>query len=78
MTPRNKHEAFDEAERILDCYISYVVFRILTFNEAVEDLLNNEAVTKFFDKSEIEAVISFEMQKGQTVQWNIIIMIEKI
>ena len=68
MTPRNKHEAFDEAERILDCYISYVVFRTLTFNEAVEDLLNNEAVTKFFDKSEIEAVISFELQKGQTVQ----------
>ena len=68
MTPINKHEAFDEAERILDCYISYVVFRILTFNEAVEDLLNNEAVTKFFDKSEIEAVISFELQKGQTVQ----------
>ena len=68
MTPRNKHEDFDEAERILDCYISYVVFRILTFNEAVEDLLNNEAVTKFFDKSEIEAVISFELQKGQTVQ----------
>ena len=68
MRPRNKHEAFDEAERILDRYISYVVFRILTFNEAVEDLLNNEAVTKFFDKSEIEAVISFELQKGQTVQ----------
>ena len=68
MTPRNKHEAFDEAERILDCYISYVVFRVLTFNEAVEDLLNNEAVTKFFDKSEIEAVISFELQKGQTIQ----------
>jgi hypothetical protein len=66
--PRNKHEAFDEAERILDCYISYVVFRVLTFNEAVEDLLNNEAVTKFFDKSEIEAVMSFELQKGQTVQ----------
>ena len=68
MRPRNKHEAFDEAERILDCYISYVVFRVLTFNEAVEDLLNNEAVTKFFDKSEIEAVMSFELQKGQTVQ----------
>ena len=68
MRSRNKHEAFDEAERILDCYISYVVFRILTFNEAVEDLLNNEAVTKFFDKSEIEAVISFELQKGQTIQ----------
>jgi hypothetical protein len=68
MTPRNKHEAFDEAERILDRYISYVVFRVLTFNEAVEDLLNNEAVTKFFDKSEIEAVMSFELQKGQTVQ----------
>jgi hypothetical protein len=25
-------------------------------------------VTKFFDKSEIEAVISFELQKGHTVQ----------
>ena len=68
MRPRNKHEAFDEAERILDCYISYVVFRVLTFNEAVEDLLNNESVTKFYDKSEIEAVISFELQKGHTVQ----------
>ena len=68
MRTRNKHEAFAEAARILDCYISYVVFRILTFNEAVEDLLNNEAVTKFFDKSEIEAVISFEFLKGQTVQ----------
>ena len=68
MTPRNKHEAFDEAERILDCYISYVVFRILTFNEAVEDLLANNKVTLFFTKDEIEAVMSFELQKGQTVQ----------
>jgi hypothetical protein len=68
MTPRNKHEAFDEAERILDCYISYVVFRILTFNEAVEDLLANNKVTLFFTKDEIEAVMSFELQKGHTVQ----------
>jgi hypothetical protein len=65
---RNKHEAFDEAERILDCYISYVVFRILTFNEAVEDLLANNKVTLFFTKDEIEAVMSFELQKGHTVQ----------
>ena len=68
MTPRNKHEAFDEAERILDCYISYVVLRILTFNEAVEDLLANNKVTLFFTKDEIEAVMSFELQKGHTVQ----------
>ena len=68
MTPRNKHEAFDEAERILDCYISYVVFRILTFNEAVEDLLANKKGTLFFTKDEIEAVMSFELQKGHTVQ----------
>ncbi len=68
MTPRNKHEAFDEAERILDRYISYVVFRILTFNEAVEDLLANNKVTLFFTKDEIEAVMSFELQKGHTVQ----------
>ena len=68
MRSRNKHEAFDEAERILDCYISYVVFRILTFNEAVEDLLANNKVTLFFTKDEIEAVMSFELQKGHTVQ----------
>ena len=49
MTPRNKHKAFDEAERILD-------------------LLASKKVTLFFTKDEIEAVMSFELQKGQTVQ----------
>ena len=68
MTPRNKHEAFDEAEKILDCYVNYVVNRILTFNEAIEILLASKKVTLFFTKDEIEAVISFELQKGQTVQ----------
>ena len=68
MTPRNKHEALDEAEKILDCYVNYVVNRILTFNEAIEILLASKKVTLFFTKDEIEAVISFELQKGQTVQ----------
>jgi|TARA_R100001509_G_C4777511_1_gene185194 hypothetical protein len=68
MTPRNKHEAFDEAEKILDCYVNYVVNRILTFNEAIEILLASKKVTLFFTKDEIEAVMSFELQKGQTVQ----------
>ena len=68
MTPRNKHEAFDEAEKILDCYVNYVVNRVLTFNEAVEILLASNKVTLFFTKDEIEAVMSFELQKGQTVQ----------
>jgi len=68
MTPRNKHEAFDEAEKILDCYVNYVVNRILTFNEAIEILLASKKVTLFFTKDEIEAVMSFELQKGHTVQ----------
>ena len=68
MTPRNKHEAFDEAEKILDCYVNYVVNRVLTFNEAVEILLASNKVTLFFTKDEIEAVMSFELQKGHTVQ----------
>ena len=68
MRPRNKHEAFDEAEKILDCYVNYVVNRILTFNEAIEILLASKKVTLFFTKDEIEAVMSFELQKGQTVQ----------
>ena len=77
MTPRNKHEAFAEAEKILDQYAGYVADRVLTFNEAVEILCDSKKVVTFFDKAEIEAILSFaqhhlptlvELQKGQTVQ----------
>jgi len=68
MTAINKHEAFDEAEKILDCYVNYVVNHILTFNEAIEILLASRKVTLFFTEEEIQAVMSFELQKGHTVQ----------
>ena len=59
MTPRNKHEAFDEAEKILDCYVNYVVNRVLTFNEAVEILLASNKVTLFFTKDENQALYTY-------------------
>ena len=68
MTAINKNEAFDEAEKILDCYVNYVVNHILTFNEAIEILLASRKVTLFFTEEEIQAVMSFELQKGHTVQ----------
>tara|TARA_Y100001973_G_scaffold80615_1_gene118687 strand:+ start:748 stop:951 length:204 start_codon:yes stop_codon:yes gene_type:complete len=63
-----KNKMFDEAETILDQYAWYVTNRVLTFNEAVEILCDSKKVTSFFDKEEIEATISFELQKGQTIQ----------
>ena len=63
-----KNKMFDEAEAILDQYSWYVANRILTFNEAVEILCNSKKVVSFFDKAEIEAIMSFELQKGHTVQ----------
>jgi len=68
MMGKTKHTLYDEAETILDRYAEYVANRVLTFNEAIEILLASKKVMNFFDKEEIEAVISFELQKGQTVQ----------
>jgi hypothetical protein len=68
MMGRTKNALYDEAEIILDRYSSYVVYRVLTLNEAIDDLLYNEVVTMFFNRDEIEAVLSFELQKGHTVQ----------
>ena len=68
MMGKTKHTLYDEAETILDRYAEYVANRVLTFNEAIEILLASKKVMHFFDKEEIEAVISFELQKGHTVQ----------
>ena len=68
MMGKTKHTLYDEAETILDRYAEYVANRVLTFNEAIEILLASKKVMNFFDKEEIEAVISFELQKGYTVQ----------
>jgi hypothetical protein len=63
-----KNKMFDEAETILNQYAWYVTNRVLTFNEAVEILCDSKKVVSFFDKEEIEAIMSFELQKGHTVQ----------
>ena len=63
-----KNKMFDEAETILNQYAWYVANRVLTFNEAVEILCDSKKVVRFFDKEEIEAIMSFELQKGHTVQ----------
>ena len=63
-----KNKMFDEAETILNQYAWYVTNRVLTFNEAVEILCDRKKVVSFFDKEEIEAIMSFELQKGHTVQ----------
>ena len=72
-----KNKMFDEAETILNQYAWYVANRVLTFNEAVEILCDSKKVVTFFDKAEIEAILSFaqhhlptlvELQKGHTVQ----------
>ena len=61
---RTKRNYYDLAERRIDTYASYLLHNIITFNEAVEDLLADPIVNTFFDKNEIEVILSFELQRG--------------
>jgi len=64
-----KRNAYDQAEKKIDQYASYLIHNVITFREAVEDLLADPIVTVFFNKQEIEKVLSFELQRGITLQW---------
>ena len=61
---RTKRNYYDLAERRIDTYASYLLNNIITFNEAVEDLLADPIVNTFFDKHEIEVILAFELQRG--------------
>ena len=63
-----KRNAYDQAEKKLDQYASYLIHNVITYREAVEDLLADPIVTVFFNKQEIEKVLSFELQRGNTLQ----------
>ncbi len=66
-----KRNAYDQAEKKIDQYASYLIHNVITYKEAVEDLLADPIVTVFFNKQEIEKVLSFELQRGETVQWKL-------
>ncbi len=63
-----KRNAYDQAEKKIDQYASYLIHNVITYREAVEDLLADPTVTVFFNKQEIEKVLSFELQRGNTLQ----------
>ena len=63
-----KRNAYDQAEKKIDQYASYLIHNVITYKEAVEDLLADPIVTVFFNKQEIEKVLSFELQRGNTLQ----------
>ncbi len=63
-----KRNAYDQAEKKIDQYASYLIHNVITYREAVEDLLADPIVTVFFNKQEIEKVLSFELQRGNTLQ----------
>tara|TARA_R100001082_G_C4356226_1_gene157008 strand:- start:1618 stop:1821 length:204 start_codon:yes stop_codon:yes gene_type:complete len=63
-----KRNAYDQAEKRIDQYASYLIHNVITFREAVEDLLADPIVTVFFSKQEIEKMLSFELQREQTLQ----------
>ena len=63
-----KRNAFDQAEKKIDQYASYLIHNVITYREAVEDLLADPVVTVFFNKQEIEIGLSFELQRGNTLQ----------
>ena len=63
-----KRNAYDQAEKKIDQYASYLIHNVITYKEAVEDLLADPIVTIFFNKQEIEKVLSFELQRGNTLQ----------
>ena len=63
-----KRNAYDQAEKKIDQYASYLIHNVITYREAVEDLLADPIVNTFFDKQEIEKVLSFELKRGETLQ----------
>ena len=63
-----KRNAYDQAEKKIDQYASYLIHNVITYREAVEDLLADPIVITFFDKQEIEKVLSFELKRGETLQ----------
>ena len=63
-----KRNAYDQAEKKIDQYASYLIHNVITYREAVEDLVADPVVTVFFNKQEIEKVLSFELQRGNTLQ----------
>ena len=63
-----KRNAYDQAEKKIDQYASYLIHNVITYREAVEDLLADPVVSVFFNKEEIEKVLSFELQRGNTLQ----------
>ena len=63
-----KRNAYDQAEKKIDQYASYLIHNVITYREAVEDLLADPVVTVFLNKQEIEKVLSFELQRGNTLQ----------
>jgi len=63
-----KRNSYDQAEQKIDQYASYLIHNVITYREAVEDLLADPIVITFFDKQEIEKVLSFELKRGETLQ----------
>ena len=55
-----KSMLFDEAEKKVDTYVSYVVHRILTLNEALDELKNDDVVKIFYNKEELENIFNLK------------------
>ena len=68
MMGKVKSMLFDEAEKKVDTYVSYVVHRILTLNEALDELKNDDVVKIFFNQKELENIFNFELREGGMLQ----------
>ena len=44
-----KRNSYDQAEQKIDQYASYLIHNVITYREAVEDLLADPIVITFFD-----------------------------
>ena len=57
-----KNMSYDEAERALDLAIEECRNDNITENKAIEILLENETVTTYFTKDELQDIFNFELR----------------
>ena len=57
-----KNMSYDEAERALDLAIEECRNANITENKAIEILLENETVTTYFTKDELQDIFNFDLR----------------
>ena len=58
-----KNRSYDIAEQLIDNVIEKIIKDEVGLDDAIEELIENNIVSAFFSRHEIESIISHELKK---------------